>query len=99
MTPNNIVFDWTINPSLILNVLALLVGGVFFLTRIQSRFDIIAVQLESTKDQLKALTDSFSKISDILTKVALQDQRLGMIEKQMDELRHGQGYIRPSENC
>jgi hypothetical protein len=41
----------------------------------------------------KALTEAFAQLGRVLTQVAVQDQRMNMLEKRLDELAHGHGYI------
>ncbi len=41
----------------------------------------------------KALAEAFTQLGKVLTSVAVQDTRITMIEKKIDELSHGRGYI------
>lgn len=50
--------------------------------------------IDHIKDNQRDLSESFKQLGSILTKVAVQDTRLNMIEKKLDELSHGQGFIR-----
>lgn len=39
------------------------------------------------------LTEAFTQLGRILTSVAVQDSRINMIEKRIDELAHGRGLV------
>lgn len=41
-----------------------------------------------------SLTEAFSQLGKILTSVAVQDTRITLIEKRVDELSHGQGFVK-----
>lgn len=47
----------------------------------------------SLKKDVQRLEEGFKQLSNILTQVAIQDTRLAMVEKSVDELRHGHGYV------
>lgn len=59
------------------------------------RNDIISLKtdINHIKENQKSLAEAFTQLGNILTKVAVQDARLQMIEKKMDELSHGQGFV------
>jgi len=46
------------------------------------------------KENQRTLGEAFKQLNSILTKVAVQDARLNMIDKKLDELSHGQGFIK-----
>lgn len=45
------------------------------------------------QDSQRSLTEAFTQLGRILTAVAVQDTRLALIEKKLDELSHGQGFV------
>lgn len=57
--------------------------------------DILSLKGDIThiKENQKSLAEAFTQLGNILTKVAVQDARLQMMEKKLDELAHGQGYV------
>jgi hypothetical protein len=59
------------------------------------RNDIISLKgdIGHIKENQKALAEAFTQLGNILTKVAVQDVRLQMMEKRIDELSHGKGYV------
>lgn len=70
---------------------------VYKLGRAVEKFEAIGRQQAS---EIKDLKDSVRTISDVITKVAVQKQRMDSIEERLtrqdrmiDELRHGAGFI------
>jgi hypothetical protein len=80
------IFDWHVSIGTIIEVLSIFIGGMFFLWSMKARVDMMAAEVASLKTEV-------GKLADILTKLALQDQRIVAIEKDIDELRHGIGWI------
>lgn len=64
-----------------------------FIFMIKSDVRILGVRLDSMNANLTVLNNSFDKLGSILTKVAVQDQRLMGLEEDIRELKHGKGFI------
>lgn len=64
-----------------------------FILMIKADVKILSVRMDGIIDNLKVLNGSFGKLSDILTSVAVQDQRISGIEEDMRELKHGRGFV------
>lgn len=60
------------------------------------KYDIASLRTDIAhiKETQKSLAEAFTQLGNILTKVAVQDARLQMMEKKLDELSHGQGFIK-----
>lgn len=68
------------------------VGSVVgFIYSMKSEILSIRADLSNLKDAQKTLNEAFTQLGRILTQVAVQDSRLNMFEKRLDELVHGQG--------
>ncbi len=80
------IFDWHISVGTVFEVISILLGGLFFLWGMKARVDLMALELASLKVEI-------AKLSDILTKVAVQDQRILSIEQDVKDMRHGIGFI------
>ena len=82
------------NYDAIIKIGLLTFGAVGFF--IAFRNDIYALRGDITniKESQKSLQEAFSQLNSILTKVAVQDVRLNMIDKKLDELAHGQGFVK-----
>lgn len=60
---------------------------------IRSQISSIRMDIDHIKENQRDLSESFKQLGSILTKVAVQDTRLNMIEKKLDELSHYQGFV------
>jgi len=65
--------------------------GFFYYLRIQLTH--LQADVQQIKEQQKLLMDSLKQLNTILTQIAVQDARINMIEKDIDELRHRKGFI------
>lgn len=54
---------------------------------------VVKNDIKHLEESQKSLAEAFSQLGKILTAVAVQDARLTMIEKKIDELAHGKGYV------
>lgn len=50
---------------------------------------------ERVQGSITALQEDVRKLNELVTKVAIQNQRIDMIEKVIDDLRRGEGYVLP----
>lgn len=80
------VIDWHISIGTIIEVLSILGGGVFFLWGMKARVEQMSVEIGDLKREI-------GKLADILTSLALQNAAINQINKTIDELRHGIGFI------
>ena len=64
-----------------------------FIWTMKGDINIVKNDIRYLQESQKALTEAFSQLGKILTSVAVQDARINMIEKKIDELSHGQGYV------
>ncbi len=63
--------------------------------KIQAAIDGQAKSSEAQSAEISALKNEMKKLGDILTQLALQGQRLDMLDQRYEELRHGEGYVFP----
>lgn len=80
-------FDWTVSVG---NV----VGVVMWISTVIWMFAAMKADLKIVRNDIKYLQDAFSRLSAILTQVAVQDERITMIMKDVDDLRHGHGFVK-----
>jgi len=81
-----IEFSWTISIGTIIEVVTIIGGGSTFLWSMKYRIDQMTTDIHDLKTEI-------GKLSEVLTKLAVQDQRILSIEKNLDELRHGIGFV------
>jgi UDP-N-acetylglucosamine transferase subunit ALG13 len=87
------VFSWNINIGHIFIALGAVAGAAAILSGFKHELKVVQVNLKQLDEKQVALTTAFTQLSNVLTTVAVQDNRLQMLEKQLDEIRHGQGFI------
>lgn len=64
-----------------------------FIWSMKGDIKIVKNDIKYLQKSHEALTEAFSQLGKILTAVAVQDTRISMVEKKVDELAHGQGYV------
>lgn len=70
------------------------VGSVMaFIWTMKGDINIVKNDVRYLQESQKALAEAFSQLGKILTAVAVQDTRITMVEKRIDELAHGHGYV------
>ena len=92
------MIDWTINVGNLITIFTIVGGGIFALSNMQSSIISLREDVLHIEKRQDSLNEAFNQLGKILTQVAVQDSRLNMVEKNIDELRHGRGYIRPPKN-
>lgn len=86
--------DFSTNTILqILTILSVLgsVGG--FIWSMRGELGLVRRDIAYLQESHRSLTESFNQLGKILTQVAVQDQRINMLEKRVDELAHGKGLV------
>ncbi len=83
----------------ILTILAVVGAVTTFIWTMKGDINIVKNDIRYLQESQKSLTEAFSQLGKILTSVAVQDTRITMIEKKMDELAHGQGYVDARRNA
>lgn len=89
-----------------LATLAGVVGGggtiVWRMSRMATRFEMIG---SAQANEIAALKDEMIKMRELMTAVAVQkvlienqSERLNLLDKRYEELRHGEGYVFPLES-
>lgn len=79
--------------ELAIKLFAIGLGAVGFFYALKVQIDRLAGDIQHIKENQRSLQEAFAQLGSILTKVAVQDTRLSMIEKNIDELRHNKGFV------
>ena len=83
-------------------IVSIVVGGLSVAYRIGKTHSTIAAAIknqnqasERQANEISDLKTEIKKLNDVLTALAVQESRLDMHEKWIDELRHGIGLVIP----
>jgi hypothetical protein len=89
------MIDWTISLGNLLQIGSFLAVGIGAFYAVRSDLRVLRHDVKALGDRQDGMQAALTNISTVLTTVAVQDVRLAMVEKTIDELRHGQGYVNP----
>lgn len=86
--------DWVFDHLPQLYQIGLALIGVFgFAVYLRAELLTLRSDITQIKDSQKVLVESLRQLNTILTQIAVQDARINMLEKDIDELRHHKGFI------
>jgi len=84
------MFEWTINVGTVLTVLTIVFTGASLYWKNEYS------NLRFTSDIVELKTD-IKQLNKVIMDLALQTQRLDILEQSMYELRHGKGWIKDDD--
>lgn len=86
--------DWIIqNFDTVLNFIGVGAAALAFFFALRNDINSLKGDINHIKENQKSLAEAFTQLGNILTKVAVQDTRIQMIEKKQDEMAHWQGFV------
>lgn len=88
------LIDYTISVSNIFTVLCVMGSTMALLYSMKGDITIVKHDLHYLQESHKSLTEAFKQLGKILTQVAVQDNRINGMEKRLDELAHGKGFVK-----
>jgi hypothetical protein len=88
-----ITFEPTVTFGLVVQTVVLGITLTVFLQGLKSQLSLIKNDIRYLQDAQKSLAEAFTQLGRVLTSVAVQDNRINMLEKRIDELSHGKGLI------
>lgn len=90
--------DPTITFGAIMNAVVLLIGFVVAFTKIGGRIDMLALRLAAVETSLQAWRDTNERLAIIETRQATHGQMIAAGQTKIDELAHGEGFVRGKLN-
>ena len=87
------MIDWSLNVGNLIQIVAMVAGGLAVFLTMRGDIRVLWHDVRRLEQGQEALSEAFRQLGQILTQVAVQDSRLQMLEKNIDELRHGAGYV------
>jgi len=88
------MMDWVLEHLTALYQIGLAIIGVFgFAVFVRAELLSLRSDIAQIKESQRMLMEGLKQLNTILTQIAVQDARINMIEKDIDELRHHKGFI------
>ena len=94
----DMVVDTTITIGNIAEIISIVGGGFLVVIRMGGDIRVMKADMAHLKTTVNTLTSAFDRLGSVLTQVAVQDTRLINLEKRLDELAHGRGFIHREVN-
>ncbi len=88
------ILEYSITVGSLLQSALLIAAATAAFYALKGDVNVLKHDVRNIQDNQKAMTEAFTQLEKILTQVAVQDTRIHMIEKKVDELSHGQGFIK-----
>ncbi len=88
------LIEYSISIGNILTILGVVGSTMALLYNMKGDISIVKHDIHYLQESHKALTEAFTQLGKVLTQVAVQDNRMNMVEKRLDELAHGRGYVK-----
>jgi len=86
--------EYSISVGNILTILGVVGSTMALLYNMKGDIVIVKHDIHYLQESHKALTEAFTSLGKVLTQVAVQDSRMNIMERRVDELSHGDGFIR-----
>lgn len=87
------MIEYTISIGNILTIITILGSVIGLVYNMKNDVSLIKNDIFHLQKSQEAMTEAFAQLGRILTQVAVQDNRLNMMEKRLDELAHGKGIV------
>lgn len=86
--------DWTVSFSNIVQMIVMTatVASIFYAMRWEVR--LLSHDVKAIEKRLESLAESFKQLGMILTQMAVQENRLNMIERSIENIKDGHGYAK-----
>ncbi len=88
------LIEYSISIGNILTILGVVGSTMALLYSMKGDIVIVKHDIHYLQESHKAFTDAFTSLGKVLTQVAVQDSRINIMERRVDELSHGDGFIR-----
>ncbi len=77
----------------VVKIIIITFGAFGFYYALRNDISSLKKDMDHIKESQRLLSEAFKQLSGILTQIAVQDVRLSMIDKRLDEMTHGRGFI------
>ena len=86
-------FNSTIDIADLIKFVGLLVAALWFISKMSGRLDLVTSEITALKDVVAAQSKQLGEFAQALIQIARQDERLDAIDRRVEDLRKGRGFI------
>lgn len=86
--------DLTITAGNIIEICVLSGGGLFALSKFTTKFALLAQEFIGMKADIIDVKSDLRKVNEILAQANETARRVGRVEDEVRDLRHGRGFVR-----
>ena len=90
------MIDWTVSVGNLLQIMVIVGGGLWAFLSMRADVRVVKHDISNMKQRQDDLGEAFKQLGEILKQVAVQDNRLDRVEKDLDGFRRGEGFIMSS---
>ena len=87
------ILEYTISLGSVLQTVVYTAAAVAFFFAMRTDINILKHDMRNLQENQRAMTEALSQLGHVLTRIAVQDNRLIMLEKSIDEVKHGRGFV------
>jgi len=87
------IIEYSISLGNILTITTVVGSVMTFIWSMKSDILVIRGDVSHLQEGQRELVETFKQFGNVLTSGAIRDTRITMIEKRLDELAHGKGFI------
>lgn len=86
-------FNPTIDIGDLIKFAGLLAAGLWFISKMSGRLDLVTAEIKALKDIVAGQSAQLAEFAKAIIDIARQDERLDAIDRRVEDLRRGQGFI------
>lgn len=86
-------FSPTIDLGDLIKVLVYLGAGLWFLSRMQGRVEMLAKEIKTLQVAVSVQSTQMADFAKALVDLARQDERINAIDRRVEDLRKGRGWV------
>lgn len=97
---NAISFDWSISIGHVFTAIIFIGGWIIAFTKLQGEVRIVKHDMKNIIYRQELMTETIRVVGEILTKVAVQDERFNSLEHRVEsneddirDMQHGKGFV------
>lgn len=85
--------DWSLRFGDIVSFLGFALGGLSVIFMMKSDIRALALKLGFLEEEVEKQSARIGELGNLLTVMGRYEERIGALRRDMDDLRHGRGYI------